>query len=146
MSRFTINIYSPVNLKKTFSTLFYWIINTFIQHLGSFCKSQNAYQTYFYMCERNKLSIISLTSECLLAIFFLCWCINYKKKNYLLDCFFVISRIISLNKSYQPMLKAEADNSYLDLDYSGLKKKLLLIISWNFIKTVSKKTIKICFI
>ena len=31
----------------------------------------------------------------------------------------------SLNKSYQPMLKAEADNSYLDLDYSGLKKKLL---------------------
>ena len=35
----------------------------------------------------------------------------------------------SLNKSYQPMLKAEADNSYLDLDYSGMKKKLLLIIS-----------------
>ena len=45
------------------------------------------------------------------------------------------------------MIKAEADNSYLDLDYSGLKKKLLLIISWNFIKTVSRKTIKIslCF-
>ena len=35
----------------------------------------------------------------------------------------------SLNKSYQPILKAEADNSYLDLNYSGLKKKLLLIIS-----------------
>ena len=78
------------------------------------------------MCEINKLSIISLTSECLLAIFFLRRCINYKKKNYLLDLFgvFVISRIIN-----QPMLKAEADNSYLDLDYSGLKKKLLLIIS-----------------
>ena len=41
------------------------------------------------------------------------------------------------------MLKAEADNSYLELDYSGLKKKLLLIISWNFIKTVSRKTVKI---
>ena len=37
------------------------------------------------------------------------------------------------------MLKAEADNSYLDLDYSGLKKKLLLIISWNVIKNCLKK-------
>ena len=82
------------------------------------------------MCERNKLSIISLTSECLLAIFFLRRCINYNKKNYLLDCFFCdIQNNQSLNKSYQPMLKAGADNSYLDLDYSGLKKKLLLIIS-----------------
>ena len=44
------------------------------------------------------------------------------------------------------MLKAEADNSYLDLDYSGLKKKLLLIISRNFIKTVSRKAIKISLI
>ena len=61
--------------------------------------------------------------------FFLRRCINYNKKK-LFDCFFCdIQNNQSLNKSYQPMLKAEADNSYLDLDYSGLKKKLLLIIS-----------------
>ena len=69
MSRFAINIYSPVNLKKTFSTFFLLNYQHIIQCLGSFCKSQNAYYTYFYMCKRNKLSIISLTSECLLAIF-----------------------------------------------------------------------------
>ena len=41
------------------------------------------------------------------------------------------------------MLKAEADNSYLDLDYSGLIEEVI-----SFIKTVSRKTIKlkICFI
>ena len=38
------------------------------------------------------------------------------------------------------MLKAEADNSYLDLDYSGLKKKLLLIIIFmKFYKNCLKK-------
>ena len=37
------------------------------------------------------------------------------------------------------MLKAEADNSYLYLDYSGLKKKLLLIIFMKFYKNSLKK-------
>ena len=39
------------------------------------------------------------------------------------------------------MLKAEADNSYLDLDYSGLIEEVIVN---NFMKTVSRKTIKIC--
>ena len=30
-----------------------------------------------------------------------------------------------LGKSYQPKPKAEADNSYLDLDYSGYHKNLI---------------------
>ena len=64
-----INIYSPVNLYKTFSTFFLLNYQHIIQHLASFCKSQNAYYTYFYMSKGNKLSIISLRSECLLAIF-----------------------------------------------------------------------------
>ena len=52
MSRFAINIYSPVNLKKTFSTLFLLNYQHIIQRLGSFC-----------MCKRNKLSIISLAMQ-----------------------------------------------------------------------------------
>ena len=45
-----------------------------------------------------------------------------------LDEVFVISRIIKVevrvikNKGYQPKLKAEADNPYLNLDYSGYHK------------------------
>ena len=38
----------------------------------------------------------------------------------LLDEVFVISRIIKVEvKGYQPKPKAEADNPYRDLDYSG---------------------------
>ena len=93
------------------------------------------------MCERNKLSIISLTSECLLAIFFLHQCINYNKKNYLLDWFFFcdIQNNQSLNKSYQPMLKAEADNSYLDLDYSGLIEEVIVNNFMKFYKNCLNK-------
>ena len=93
------------------------------------------------MCERNKLSIISLTSECLLAIFFLHRCINYNKKSYLLDWFFFcdIQNNQSLKKSYQPMLKAEADNSYLDLDYSGLIEEVIVNNFMKFYKNCLKK-------
>ena len=79
------------------------------------------------MCKRNKLSIISPTSECLLAIFFL-QCIIITQQLFIRYGFCDIQNNQSLNKSYQPMPKAEADNSYIYLDYSGLKKKLLLII------------------
>ena len=54
ISKFAINIYSPVNLKKTFSTFFLLNYQHIIQCLGSFCKSQNAYYTYFYMCKLEK--------------------------------------------------------------------------------------------
>ena len=49
---------------------------------------------------------------------------DYKK----LDEIFVISRIIKVevrfikNKGFQPKLKAEADNPYRNLDYSGYHK------------------------
>ena len=94
------------------------------------------------MCERNKLSIISLTSECLLAIFFLHQCINYNKKNYYLleiGFFCDIQNNQSLNKSYQPMLKAEADNSYLDLDYSGLIEEVIVNNFMKFYKNCLKE-------
>ena len=51
--------------------------------------------------------------------------LNYYKQ---LGEVFVISRIIKVevrvikNKGYQPKLKAEADNPYLNLDYSGYHK------------------------
>ena len=50
---------------------------------------------------------------------------DYKQ---LLDEVFVISRIIKVevmvikNKGYHPKLKAEADNPYRNLDYSGYRK------------------------
>ena len=45
----------------------------------------------------------------------------------LLDSVFVISRIIkvSVHEGYQPQPSASADNSYLDLDYSGYPKNLI---------------------
>ena len=42
------------------------------------------------------------------------------------------------------MLKAEADNSYLDLDYSGHKKYVIVNNFMKFYK--NKKTIKIFFV
>ena len=45
----------------------------------------------------------------------------------------------SLNKSYQPMLKAEADNSYLDLDYSGLIEEVIVNNFMKFYKNCLKK-------
>ena len=45
---------------------------------------------------------------------------NYVYYKQLLDEVFVISRIIKVEvKGYQPKPKAEADNPYRDLDYSG---------------------------
>ena len=44
------------------------------------------------------------------------------------------------------MLKAEADNSYLDIDYSGLIEEVIVNNFMKFYKTVSRKTIQICFI
>ena len=67
-------------------------------------------------------------------------CINYNKKNYLLDWVFCdIQNNQSLNKSYQPMLKAEADNSYLDLDYSGLIEEVIVNNFMKFYKNCLKK-------
>ena len=40
------------------------------------------------------------------------------------------------------MLKAEADNSYLDLDYSGLKKLLFIIFYEIFQKLSQEKQLK----
>ena len=37
-----------------------------------------------------------------------------------------------LGKGYQPKPKAEADNPYLDLDYSGYHKNLILLIQSLF--------------
>ena len=42
----------------------------------------------------------------------------------LVDLVFVISRIIKVS-GYQPKPKAEADNPYLDLNYSGYHKNLI---------------------
>ena len=84
MSRFAINIYSPVNLKKTFSTFFLLKNQHIIQRLGSFC-----------MCKRNKLSIISLASECLLAIYF--FPLMYNKTIIYYIGFFVKSRITKVS-------------------------------------------------
>ena len=72
--------------------------------------------------------------------FFLHRCVNYKKKIFIRLGFCCdIQNNQSLNKSYQPMLKAEADSSYLDLDYSGLIEEVIVNNFMKFYKNCLKK-------
>ena len=68
------------------------------------------------VCRRRKCNLekTSLTTQ-------IRGCVLVPRTQQLLDEVFVISTIIKcLGKGYQP--KAEADNPYLDLDYSGYHK------------------------